>query len=214
MTRLELATNIEVISNVKDQRTLVNSAIAMALQRVYQYHDWPFYMGEYALETVAVYDTGTVDVVNGSKTLLGTGTTFTSAMVGMKFRVENEEPYYRIAAFVSVTELTLEQNYQGSTATGNSYEIYQDEYRLAAEVDKYKIIRQLENNTNLMSFSPTRLDTMVSMPTQYGDPNFEILVGTKPSIYSTGTVQATGTNNIIYGTSTEWTSSLVCGVGG
>lgn len=74
------------------------------------------------------YTAGTVTVTGGSRTLTGSGTTFTAAMVGRYFRAGGESSdgqWYRISAFNSTTDLTLETTYEGSTQAGLSYEIAQ-----------------------------------------------------------------------------------------
>jgi len=207
-TRSEIAVSIESISNVKNQRTLVNQSINIALNRVYESHDFPYYLNEKSIETVDNYNTGTVEVTNGSKTVDGTDTVWTAAMVGRKFRVQNERAYYKIAAFVSGTEITLEENYQGEDNSGLTYEIYKDEYRLAADVDKYKLIRQLENGTPLFSAHPALFDSTYPTPENMGNPYIETMIGTKLDTYTTGTVTATVNTNTITGSATALFTSV------
>lgn len=72
------------------------------------------------------YETGTVAVVNGSATVTGTTTVWTSAMVGRMFRIRdnsNDDIWYRITAVASNTSLTLENVYSGDNASGVSYTI-------------------------------------------------------------------------------------------
>ena len=71
------------------------------------------------------YTTGTVTVTNGSAAITHSGTGFTEAMVGRYFRVEDSADglAYRIAAFVSTSELTLENYYAGDSASGVSFVI-------------------------------------------------------------------------------------------
>lgn len=69
-----------------------------------------------------LYNTGTVSVTNGSATVTGSGTTFTSGMVGRSFRID--ERLYVVNAFNSTTEIEIQPPYEGSTASGQSYEIY------------------------------------------------------------------------------------------
>ena len=176
-TRLKIATYVENLSLVTDQTDFVNESIQLALHRLYESHDWPFYMQEGAIETEAIESTGAIDVTNGSKTVSGTGTAFTSAMVGRKLRLEAARPYYRIAAVASTTSLTLEQNYQEDDATDQDYEIFKDEYRLAANVDKTKLMRQVTNDRIMLSLSPTNFDGLRPAPTAVGDPYIEILTG-------------------------------------
>lgn len=156
--------------------------------------------------TVAPYETGTVAMTNNSKTVTGTGTVWTSAMVGRKIRFNGENAYYRIASVASNTSLTLEVVYQGTTDTDATYSIYKDEYKLPADCDVYKILRQIENSQALTSVEATAFDIYESTPQSKGHPDYEILVGTKLDTYSTGTVSGTINTSVITGASTEWTS--------
>lgn len=74
----------------------------------------------------ADYSTGTVAITQNSATVTGTGTTFTSEMVG-RYLCEtdsNGEPigeFYKIGAFVSTTSLTLETVFEESSLSGATY---------------------------------------------------------------------------------------------
>ena len=48
-------------------------------------YPWPWLYETTTLVTTAKYDTGTIDT-DGTTTVIGTGTTFTSDMVGRKFK--------------------------------------------------------------------------------------------------------------------------------
>lgn len=74
----------------------------------------------------SAYTAGTISVTNNSTTVTGSGTTFTSDMVGRYLQVTSDGEdrlFYRIAAFVSTTSLTLENVYQSTTVTGTAYQI-------------------------------------------------------------------------------------------
>lgn len=53
------------------------------------------------------YSTGTVTVTTGTGAVVGVGTTFTSAMVGMPFKATGHTTYYTISAFTSTTAITI-----------------------------------------------------------------------------------------------------------
>ncbi len=53
------------------------------------------------------YNTGTVAVTTGSAGVVGTGTTFTAAMVGKKLEVVNNGTWYTIATFTDATNITI-----------------------------------------------------------------------------------------------------------
>jgi hypothetical protein len=71
------------------------------------------------------YATGTVTVTNGSATVSGSGTAWTSAMVGGNFKGPDGE-FYLISAVPAATTLTLGRVYDGTTASGASYTLYYD----------------------------------------------------------------------------------------
>lgn len=73
----------------------------------------------------AQYSTGTVTVTRDSASVTGSGTAWTSAMIGRQFRVATTVPIYTIATVPSGTSLTLDSNYGGSTAATQAYRIYQ-----------------------------------------------------------------------------------------
>lgn len=204
--RVDIATDVETISNVTTQRSLVNNAIQTALDRVFEYHDWPYYVQEAALLTKAPYETGTVSVTNGSKTVTGSGTSWDSSYTGRKFRVANENGYYRIATVDSTTQITLEQPIQGDTQSGVTYSIFKDEYRLAADVDRDKTFRQNQNGVALYDMPISSLDAVWPTPTSYADPTIKSTIGTKLDIYSTGTVTGVAAATTITGSGTSWTS--------
>ena len=70
-----------------------------------------------------IYSAGTAMVTNGSATVVGTDTGWTTAMAGMLFRVATDETSYRIATVDSATQLTLDQVYGGSTKAKIAYSI-------------------------------------------------------------------------------------------
>ena len=208
MPRMQFSTiftRVEAISNVTNQRALVKESIQMGLDRVTMI-DLPYLMTEGVISTIAPYETGTVTATNGSKTITGSNTIFTVAMVGRKIRIEDENAYYRIAAFVSTTEITLEAAYQGTTQSGADYSIYKDEYRLPADLDVYKVLRQIENSVAMVGIEPSAFDIYAPAPQSQGSPNFEILAGTKLDTSTTGTLSGTVNNSTLTGSGTSWLS--------
>lgn len=207
MTRLDIVTQVENMSLVTSQRVLANFSVQVALNRVHQAFDWPYYLQSGVVNTVAIYTTGTMKVTNGSAVVTGVGTTFTQNMVGLKIRHANENAYYYILSYQSATQVTLKSPYQGATdSTGSSYTIYKDEYRLAPDVDKYKKSIQVQNGVAIQDIPITTFDNIFPTPQSYSDPNLAMMIGTKLDTYSTGTVSATLGQNTITGVGTSWTS--------
>lgn len=66
---------------------------------------------------------GTASFVNNSATVTGTGTSWTTNMVGMWLANTNDTRTYVITAVASATSLTLSPAYAGTTASGQGYYI-------------------------------------------------------------------------------------------
>lgn len=80
---------------------------------------------KYRGSTNANYTTGTISVTNGSATVTGSGTswdTATNAVAGEYIQLPDDK-WYLITVINSDTSLTVEVEYQGSNASGESYTI-------------------------------------------------------------------------------------------
>lgn len=70
----------------------------------------------------AAYDTGTVDVTNGSNIVTGTATAWTADLLKHRFlRVKRN--WYAIESIDSATQIRLKSDYTEDTGTGQSYEL-------------------------------------------------------------------------------------------
>ncbi len=79
------------------------------------------YLGKW--DGTASYTTGTIAVINGSSTIVGTGTTFTAGMVGQRILIAGV--WYTIQSFANATHIDISVNYAGSAASGLTYSITQ-----------------------------------------------------------------------------------------
>ncbi|MDD5387598.1 MAG: hypothetical protein PHQ22_10435 [Sulfuricurvum sp.] len=208
MRFIDIILDVESISLVKDNRPMVKRAINATLQRVHQAHNFPYYLQDKGvIQTTAEYTDGTVTAVNGDATITGILTAFTSAMAGRKFRKGGETAFYRIKSVTSGTELELETPYYGTTdATGETFSIFKDEFRLAPDVDQYKFLRQIENGEILFSTHPANFDSAYPAPSFMGNPNIEVMVGTQMDTYDTGSVSGSSGSKTLTGVGTGWTS--------
>ena len=115
------------------------------------------------------YRTGTVAVTNGSKTVTGVGTLFTTAVnVGDAFALvdANLNPtgaWYEVEAVVSNTEITLKQTYAGTTGGNNQYCVF----NMVGNMTTPSFAQRLA--TFFASFQ-TLLDKPTSTPTALGIP--------------------------------------------
>jgi len=70
-----------------------------------------------------VQHNGIVAVTNGSTAVTGSGTAWTGAERGKRFRISGSNREYVVASVASATSLTLDHNYEGTTATKQRYMI-------------------------------------------------------------------------------------------
>lgn len=119
-------------SSVKDPESTLMIEKAGQLQEAVDYYIMGFYTDVASGNRVGTnYTTGTVtvDVTTGAVT--GSGTTFTSGMVGKGFKAAGHTVWYRIKTFTSTTAIVIEDDYDdvasaytgGAIAGGASYVI-------------------------------------------------------------------------------------------
>lgn len=72
------------------------------------------------------YNTGSVNVTNGSASVVGVDTQWDAGMVGGNFKVSGVAALYTVLAVNSATSLTLSTAYTGSTDTNANYQIITD----------------------------------------------------------------------------------------
>lgn len=178
-----LQTDVENKIGISDDdvTTVIKQALNDILQEVCQAHNFSWLYGESSFITVAPYKTGTVTVAEGSTTVTGSGTTFTSGMVGRKLRCEDAT--YIISAYVSATEVTLSTDYAGAGGSGVAYKIYQNEYSLASDVEDVLSMRQENNPYRLQKKGLSFLDKYYPQRNSFGYPSVYAIEGYDSSGY-------------------------------
>jgi hypothetical protein len=166
---------------------------------------WAGQYKEGYLPLVPVYGTGTVTVTINSRTVTGSGTTWTSAMVGRKF-LGPDSIYYKIAAVASTTSLTLTEPYQSSTAAGGVYQIWKDEYPLYP--DAFSIIDFVNyiDPTQMVEETNKHGRYLYPRSTANDTPRYFSIVGRQRNLstYATGTVSGTINTRTLTGVGTLW----------
>lgn len=217
MPRMQFST---IVSRVKDitsissgnKDNLIKDSIQSGLEEITA-QDLPYLMENTFLSMVAPYTTGTVAITKGETSVTGTSTVFTAAMVGRKIFVGSGNTYYIIASFTSTTAITLDAPFIDTTVTTASINIVKDRYKLPADLDNFKVMKQIKNKQSIVDLEPTAFDMFEPSPTSEGNPNFSILQGTELDEYTTGTVSATANTSVITGSSTVWSTEEGIGRG-
>lgn len=156
--------------------------------------------------TVAnVTSPGDVSVTNGSPTVTGNSTVFTLLMVGRKIRIGSDDIVYTILSFASATSINLDQDYAGTTASGATYNIYQNVYNLSPTFDQLITIKERSHNQFLTELMPVEFDAINPDPIATGVPTRCFILGVEQTEYSTGTV-ALDSTAVVTGSSTVWTN--------
>lgn len=164
-----------------DVETVVKQALNDILEEVCQASNFSWLYGDGSFITTKPYETGTVAVTEGSTTITGTGTVWTSGMVGRKFYCGNAT--YKISAYVSSTELTLSTNYAGDSNTAATYNIYQDEYSLASDVEDVISMRQENNPQKINKAGSEVLDAYYPQRISFAYPSIYSINGYDSSGY-------------------------------
>jgi len=109
--------------------TVLNDGYQQAVARVMA-EDPKFYLKRAYVDVENSYTTGTVSITDGSTTVTGVSTVWTSDMEGQKIKVGLDGYAYTIDTVSSGTSLTLTTAYNGGgdNVSGSTYTIYQDEY--------------------------------------------------------------------------------------
>jgi len=126
--------------------------------------------------TASDYTTGTVTVANGSTTLTHSATGFTPQMVGRYLQITDgtDGKWYRVSAYVSTSELTFENYYEGISGAGRTFRIgevmkipqaYQDAPVFYA-LDRYYLTQS--NSTLARDFKSRFDDKLKSAKQTYG----------------------------------------------
>lgn len=104
------------------------------IEEIWLREDWSFRQKEGVLTTAAPIATGTV-TLNVDKTKVdGTGTGWTSSVVGFKFRAANDNSYYTVTAVnVATQQLTLESAYATVAFTGSVYRLFKNLYAMPSD---------------------------------------------------------------------------------
>jgi hypothetical protein len=196
--------------SVSDKARAIRRINAIRADLISQFSGrWSGQYREGWLSLVPVYTTGTVDVTQGSRTVTGSGTTFTAAMVGRKF-LGPDNAYYKVIAVASTTSLTLSEAYQGTTATGSLYQIWKDEYVLYPDVFSLIAVTNYIEPGQASEYTNKQGRAAYPRATANELPRFYELVGRRRNVasYSTGTVSGTINTRVLTGSGTSWFDNI------
>ena len=207
MTFQDLQTLVQNMTIVTSQPLIIQQALQFSLNRISQEFAFPYYLNSKGvITTTAPYSIGTADFSNGSASVVGHGTTWTSSMVGRKIQAQGDQAHYYILLVNSPTSITLSVPYQNTSQTLATYNIYKDEYKLPPDVQSYNTMVQIQNSVPMVGIPPSRFDQNFPTQQSFDSPYLEMMEGTQLDIYSTGSVTTTNLSTTVTGVSTAWTT--------
>ena len=123
----------------------VNTALSNALS----WGDWYQLNREAEFSIPEPVTAGTVTVANGSATVAGSGTSWTSALVGRQFLTEGSGPFYTITDVTSTTALTLDRVWGKPDGVGVTYSIQVIYVTVPSDFLHFTTVVDLDNNWRL-----------------------------------------------------------------
>jgi hypothetical protein len=157
-------------ANDTNSATLVQRWINVTQQDVASRWPWNFLRSREVITTIPDYTTGTVSVANGGTTVTGSGTTFTSTMVGYFIQFSGSNDWYKITAYTSATSITIETAYAGTTLSGATHTIRKFFYSLSSSADRILDIRNENTPMKLVEVDPRTLDAAAPNPSATNSP--------------------------------------------
>lgn len=149
---------------VSDTTTLtaVKEFINTAYHEIASEGKWWWLRDQRDIIIPAKYTTGTVSVTNGSRTVTGTGTTWTEDFNGRFFFIEGDDEHYQIISRNSNTQIQLSTNYVGTTNATANYTIYKARYGLFPDLEKIEDIWQDHYRRPLKPIGPRQMTYLIN----------------------------------------------------
>lgn len=118
---------------------LIDEYLRTRYEQILAFKDWQGLRRHTTVQTTAAYQSSTdsAALTVGAAAVTGTGTAWTSALVGTKFYRPGDTAVYRIGGVLSATVLTLDRPYEGigssapgTVYAGSAYVLMQNVYEL------------------------------------------------------------------------------------
>lgn len=168
-------------ANETNKRAAVLDFLNNRYQIVATSQHWSWLYQELDTLFKAPYAVGTIDLVNRSQIVAGTGTTFSSNIVPNNvLSIPSRNETYMISSVESNVSLTLEGQYAGPTATDIGYSILQPIYELPQDIESIQSIL-VDDVGELVPLGRQEFHRMKrAFPGQTGMPRFFTELGRRP----------------------------------
>lgn len=208
----------EEISNIANDDTLKSGGSNYSrckgwVREVYyldilsQLSEWYFLRKTQALSTPAENTTGTASTTRGSKTVTGSGTSWTSALEDQYMLVLGAFAQ-RIDTVGSTTSITLESEWENESLSAQSVRIVKDLYKLPRWLDPKRIleIKQMGQRP-LEGVTAHDITNRYKVLNAIDEPRYWWPHDRTRTSYTTGTASGTAGTKTLTGASTSWLTS-------
>lgn len=152
------ATDATNLSNVKQWINTIQQDIAGRWS-------WSFLKGREMIQTVVDKTDGTVSITSGSTTVTGTSTAFASGDVGKYIKFQGANDWYKVTAYTSPTQITIESPYAPTAnLTNGTYTLRKLYYSLSTSADRIIDIRNWNTPLKFFEVDARTLDAMDPNP--------------------------------------------------
>lgn len=219
ITFSDLVTRVADDANLNTTITTSSARLKREINRIgaeiWHEFPWSFRWRNYRIVTDTEVIAGTVTATNGSRTITGSGTAFSSSHADwfINFPGDAIRNWYRVRAFTSGTQLELDIPYQGSTGSGKSYQLRRFDYVLPTEIHDLESIVVTSNNSLVKIVHPIGADLSAPTPFYKSTPLVAAIYSSDSAAttYNTGTISGTINTTTLTGSGTSWLSAIYPG---
>lgn len=137
----EIVERVKVLSrSPRNSDTKIRGLVQdIYLREIPSKHDWNFLLASSGITTTPQYNTGTVSInTGGTSAVFSSDATISSAMVGRKINFSGDGSIYQITSMSSTTSCTINPPYYApQNVTNGSYVIFQPNYTLAGDFERF-----------------------------------------------------------------------------
>lgn len=210
-----VADDCKINSSRTDVSDRIKREINRVCQEIWDGHSWSFRWRNYRIVTDVDVTAGTVTATNGSYTITGASTSFTSSHVSwhIYFPGDSVQNWYKIRAFTSSTQLELDVPYQGTTGSSKAYVLRHFDYVLPTEPWDLGSITVTSERRPVAIVQPSSIDLIAPAPSYKGYPSAVSIYSSDDiaTTYSTGTVSGTIDTVTLTGSATSWLANIYPG---
>lgn len=182
--------------------TSIKLRINEAQDVIFYDQDWEWRKRKFNKTTRTPYSTGTISVTQNSRTITGSGTSWTANLKEGYVLLNGRD--YKIDQVVSTTSIKLNAPFDQSTDSGLSYQIIFPDITLNHQITAITDVKH-----NGVSIKPKHIAQLSLPRTSVSLPNECAMAGgTTEDYYAVGTVTMTQGSSSVTGSGTTWTSDM------